>query len=60
LESKREGAVPEPLTRWDYFFIHFDRRDMGELWTPLETLGQDGWEMVGVSDGIAFFKRPKP
>jgi hypothetical protein len=51
--------VPETLTRWDYFFIHFDRRDMGELWTPLETLGQDGWEMVGVSDGIAFFKRPK-
>jgi hypothetical protein len=52
--------VADLVTRWDYFFITFDRRDMAELRAPLEKLGADGWEMVGVSDGIAFFKRPKP
>ena len=47
-----------PSTRaWEY------RKVRAELGKPFDTaineLGTEGWELVGVSEGSAYFKRPK-
>jgi hypothetical protein len=59
LRKGRETIVNEWPNQWDYRFEPYDRRNMNEFREPLDTLGEQGWELVSVSDGYAFFKRPK-
>lgn len=39
------------MTKWDYEIIDCEGLDFDKL-------GQKGWELVSVSDGTAYFKRP--
>jgi hypothetical protein len=42
----RNEGYPNPMDdAWMFEFLN-------------DTLGQDGWELVAIEDGIAYFKRP--
>lgn len=55
------------MQKWEYLDLPVEDRkcdgsclpgydDNGQL--ILNSIGQDGWELVSVDDGVAYFKRP--
>lgn len=44
--------------QWEYNLINLTGRASTDC-DFLDSLGSDGWELVSVSDGVAYFKRPK-
>lgn len=47
--------------KWKYKVVEWKTRsgDQRELTWLLADLGIDGWELVTIHDGLAYFKRPK-
>lgn len=46
--------------KWEYKFLHVAGR-VGQIpynGPYIQELGQDGWELISVDNGVAYFKRP--
>lgn len=46
--------------KWEYDYVYpTDRPDkLQETIAVMKDMGRDGWELVSVDNGIAYFKRP--
>jgi hypothetical protein len=44
--------------KWDYLVVKV-HQDIESTELGFMTLGYEGWELVSVDSGIAYFKRPK-
>lgn len=48
------------MTKWEYSQLKIKEYDEGLLWSrfgKFSDMGKEGWELVSVDDGIAYFKR---
>lgn len=46
------------MTKWDYSAFLFTREKLEGAIRAINDLGKQGWELVSVDNGIAYFKRP--
>jgi len=46
------------VTEWEYL-AYLWMKDRVRMNGVLQELGQDGWELITIYDGVAFFKQPK-
>ena len=46
--------------RWEYMARNLKKMSGKALDKDLKELGGDGWELAGLTDGRAIFKRPAP
>ena len=45
------------MQKWEYTLVYM--RTFAEMRRELTRLGEEGWELVAVHEGVFFFKRPK-
>lgn len=45
--------------KWEYMLIEFHGDTAKEIEDRMERRGAEGWELVAVSEGVAYMKRPK-
>lgn len=48
------------MQKWEYKFLHVAGQ-VGQIpynGNYIQELGQDGWELISVDNGVAYFKRP--
>ena len=46
------------MTKWEYGYIVFGGEDVANR-EAMDRRGDEGWELVSVDNGIAYFRRPK-
>jgi hypothetical protein len=57
------------MTTWEYCLVNrtgilyftptgYSEDQRRDFWQAVAKLGEEGWEMVTMSDGAAYFKRP--
>lgn len=44
--------------KWEYYILQLQKEDPYNI-EHIDELGEMGYELVSVDDGIAYFKRPK-
>lgn len=45
--------------RWEYERVFLAEMKAIEISNRFNELGKEGWELVAISDEVAYFKRPK-